>query len=131
MSQEQWTEHFFIDDQLAKVILNDHLTIQNQYGDRLIYLDFWTRFGCHYDIYQNLTSITIESNAVINLSHDNPTVLEQWEKLFSTKISKTNFYYDYEPGSKIGEGLSASVHTAIHKASKKKVAVKVFPRSTI
>lgn len=78
MSQDQWTEHFFIDDQLAKVILNDHLTIQNQYGDRLIYLDFWARFGCHYDIYQNLTSITIESNAVINLCHDNPTVLEQW-----------------------------------------------------
>jgi hypothetical protein len=80
MSDSQWSETFFHYDSLVKVVLtNNKLLIHHPSGLTYIPLNFNACFTPHYDQHRNMTAFTIDSTSTIRLSHDNPTVLSQWE----------------------------------------------------
>ena len=80
MSDSQWSDTFFHYDTLVKVVLySGKLVVQHPSGTTVLPLDFNARFTPHYDNHRNMTAFTVESGCSIRRSHDDPTVLSQWE----------------------------------------------------
>ncbi len=65
---------------------------------------------------------------MVQLSHKNPTVLEQWGTLLQKMIHKVGFHQDYMLVANIGEGASGKVFLAKSLKDGNKVVAKAFSK---